>query len=641
MQVIVQGLKSLDLLETIVLGFCKDLYAIVVAPRLGTREGKGIHALQFSEDEIQVLETSPNEGLESVIFDLNHIIDFLRQRLLSSMIPTISKTLMKDMVSTLIHYWLASAIPVNVEAANSFQRSIILIRQFAKDLETRGWQGKKELLLWADSVPRVWLNKRQNASLDRVRSILKKGLGDIETVERTETQVISDEDTVLAGQIGHDDWNAEWSDNEGESSPKAQTGHDAADDQEEDVSAWGLDDEADGAIDTKDGSDTNAEEAEPDAWGWGDDTEGNTDPPPPQRERRNLNEAQINGQPKNAIGDQREVTLKETFNITALPREILEIISADISDAKALINAQYVPSFAYMISLTVANRSAMAPAAVGLLALPSLTLSMFRACSPNLYSLNPSGFMFLYNDCSWMANGLRRIANDHRDLVAGNNRPPDKQKFTLEADIAALDAFGKRAYGKEMETQRTVIKDLLDGAQGFADCTQPPFAHECDIAISSTVDRLREIHKQWHGILSHSALLQSISSLLSTVVGKIIVDVEDMSDISEPESQRLTSFCNRISTLEDLFIPPAATPQGTDHQPISLPDFYPPNWPKFQHLTNILDSSLVDIKHLWTDGELRPDFSAEELVDLIEALFADSEHRRKATGEIRRSSGGW
>ena len=264
---------------------------------------------------------------------------------------------------------------------------------------------------------------------------------------------------------------------------------------------------------------------------------------------------------------------------------------------------------------------------------------MYRASAPNYYLMNPSGRMLLYNDSLWLAQSLRHFTGTGSSHSGGQINVG-----AAETEISALELFAKRTYGREMESQRTIIGDLLDGAQGFANCTEPPFSQECDIAVNSVVDRLRDIYRQWKPVLSHSALLQSIGSLLSTVVNKIIFDVEDMSDISEPESQRLTDFCNRIAALEDLFITPppishsaAAAAQGGE-APIPLTAVYSPNWLKFQYLTNILESSLVDIKYLWTEGELRLEFETEELVDLIEALFADSDHRRKAIGEIRRVS---
>ena len=61
------------------------------------------------------------------------------------------------------------------------------------------------------------------------------------------------------------------------------------------------------------------------------------------------------------------------------------------------------------------------------------------------------------------------------------------------------------------------------------------------------------------------------------------------------------------------------------------------NWLRFQYLANILESSLVDIKYLWTEGELSLEFTVDEVVDLIKALFADSHHRRSAISEIRRA----
>ena len=260
---------------------------------------------------------------------------------------------------------------------------------------------------------------------------------------------------------------------------------------------------------------------------------------------------------------------------------------------------------------------------------------MFRASAPNFYGNDANGNMYLYNDCLYTAEQLRSFTL-HRQSRSHDVGGDDSLK--LQNDISALEVFGRRAYGREMESQRTIFTDLLDGAQGFANCTESPFAQECDTAISSTIDRIRELHRQWSSVLSKSALLQSIGSLLTTITNKIIVDIEDMSDISEPESQRLTSFCSRITALDDLFLPEQASNVDSDDQPVPLTAGYTSSWLKFQYLANILESSLIDIKFLWTEGELSLEFSADEVVDLIEALFADSDHRRRAIQEIRRGA---
>lgn len=234
--------------------------------------------------------------------------------------------------------------------------------------------------------------------------------------------------------------------------------------------------------------------------------------------------------------------------------------------------------------------------------------------------------MFLYNDSLQLVDRIESVAHSYGETETSSG-------VKLDADTKSLEAFAKRAYGREMESQRTILRDLLDGAQGFANCTVEPFASECENAVSMTIDRIRELGSQWRVILSRSALLQSLGSLLSTVLSKLIIDIEDMSDISELESKRLKSFCDQFTTLHDIF-----TRDSPDGEATDLTGVYTTNWFKFQYLAEILESSLADIQYLWKEGELKMEFEVDEIVDLIKALFAESEHRRRAINELKRSA---
>lgn len=228
--------------------------------------------------------------------------------------------------------------------------------------------------------------------------------------------------------------------------------------------------------------------------------------------------------------------------------------------------------------------------------------------------------MYLYNDSLYLAGRVRELIEEY-------------ELSRLNPDVEALEKFGKIAYSKEMQTQSTIVSDLLDGTQGFGQCSDQPYKSECENAVSATADRIRDVYKEWQPILSHSALLQSIGSLLSTVIGKIIMDVEDLGDISEDQSKQLVLFCNQISKLEDLFMPENAA----DPEAVPVTAVYVPNWLRFQYLINILESSLADIKFLWLEGELGLEFSMDEVIDLIVALFAESDYRRRAIADIRRA----
>ncbi|KAL8826478.1 MAG: hypothetical protein Q9191_003779 [Dirinaria sp. TL-2023a] len=561
---------------------------------------QAIEGLVAAENELRTLTPSPTTRVTSL----------LRTKL---------SRLHEDATARMLEYWRSMVYFDSLTASFNIKHQLH---------ERYQWPGKASLVSWTKDIPRQWLNKYQEAALDKVRAALAGGLSEVETVERVETQLLSKKEDLFASADANDNWNAEWSDEEQPSHPQEPnlTKISQPFDEihgEEDVSAWGLDEDLNDHNRKPVGESAVDDSEDADAWGWGEDDD-DEDEEEGQTASAESRQGRIVGpkqQKTNGVGErahstEREITLKETYNITSLPKGIFSIIVQALSDAETVVSLSY-------------NGIPISSASTGLLALPRLVLTMYRAGAPPCYSFHVSGNMFLYNDSLWLAGRLE-------EYVSQNTHASTQ----LPTDVSALLSFGKRAYGREMESQRTILSDLLDGAQGFSNCTMAPFAQECDLAVSSVIDRLREVYRQWQVVLSHSALLQSIGSLFSTAINKVIVDIEDMSNISEPESQRLAAFCNKLAALEDLFLPQQATEAAKATQTaMPLTAVYTPGWLKFQYLANILESSLVDIKYLWEEGELGLEFEADEVVELIEALFADTEHRRRAIGDIRRAAG--
>ena len=529
-----------------------------------------------------MLRISPKECDKDVLVmvdDIMSLFTFLREDLPVKFGPTMGSILAEDIIDTLISDWLTPSIPMNLSGLQQSRGLQDAVGRLAEYTKSCGWSGHEELSNWVAHLPQIWLSKRRSCSLDNIRQVLRKSPGIGREVEKVERHELSREEKAFA-QNGDDDWNADWSDDETEGStvPGEKSSNHVL------------------------GKDSN------DAWDWNEDEADEATAETPKKP------VQARDRPAKDASQKREVTLTETYNITDIPDHILDIVSREVQDAE---------------SLKISTHSILesASAAEALSSLPSLILAMFRAISPAHYASSiPNGNMHLYNDTVYIAEKLRELA-----------KSPSQQG--LDQDCQLLEKFSRSAYAREMETQRTILGDLLDGAQGFVNCTRSPYAAECETAISSTVDRLRSVHEGWKPILSQSALMQSTGSLLSTVIEKIVKDVEDMEDISEAESQRLTSFCVQISALEGLFLPggPTNSSEGGESEPAPLTAVYVANWFRFQYLSNILESSLVDIKYLWTEGELSLEFTAEEVIDLIEALFAESIHRRNAIAEIRRS----
>ncbi|OQE27315.1 hypothetical protein PENSTE_c004G07060 [Penicillium steckii] len=608
----ISSLERLGIFTTVNDKFQQELTKAIIDPILQPRRDGTSHAVLVTETGIQI-DSEPSKATVAEALDrITRVLDFLRQNLPNQVSATFSQSLVVAVASKTISGWLSAAIPTDLNGLSQFEETLDLVLQLTKSIESWSWSGHEELVGWVNQAARLWLARRRVDSLDRVRKVLARSTGNTKQVERVEKETVSQADGALLDNTNTDDWDAEWDDEKEEATTHTNTTHPGEDEDDEDVSAWGLDeDDGDDAKPqaTAPAAGDDDDEDDGDAWGWGDDDDG-------KDEKTEQSQTAPSSEPvkeRNAVqaSSEKEVVLREVYTVTDIPDSVLEIAQKQILDSNDISQPPY-------------SDSRVASSGPGLLALPTLILAMFKATSSSFYSLKlNSGQMYLYNDCLYLAGRVRELMEEHN-------------LTRLSPDVESLEKFGKFAYSKEMQIQSTIVTDLLDGAQGFSQCSEQPYKTECENAVSAAVDRIREVYKEWQPILSHSALLQSIGSLLSTLISKAIIDVEDLGDISEDQSKQLVKFCNQISKLEDLFTPEATS----DAEAVPVTAVYVPNWLRFQYLSNILESSLADIKFLWLEGELGLEFSIEEVVDLIEALFAESDYRRRAISEIRRAPRG-
>ncbi|KIV78028.1 hypothetical protein PV11_09793 [Exophiala sideris] len=547
-------------------------------------------------------------------------IKFLQASLSGTLRAMAAKAILTDMMTVLVNDWLNPGLPTELTLLDGLDELQNRVRSILQELQTLQWDGQRQLQEWLEDIPRAWLNKRKAATLDAVRKALtvsKCNLRQVERVERQSMPRAIEEHGIVKEDA--DAWDADWDE---DAKDRANTNDLPIKDDQEDASGWGFEEEEDEdtSVDVPEdridqGRDDQGADDVGDAWGWDDDSPVKTRSGPVNDQ----NQSHHNG-PQPDLRDEQEITLTEVYSISGIPDHIIEIIGKDISDAQTLSDTLH--------------KGLDSSVSRGLLALPTLALAMFRATAPSCYGASPAlTDIHRYNDSLYIAERLRQLS-----VPASMSLPH------VDMDIKAMEKFARLAYSKEMETQRIIIWDLLEGAQGFTSCTQFPYSQEIENAVSSVVDRIRALQQHWKPVLSTSALMQSIGSLVTMVIAKVISSIEEMDDISEPESRRLTEYCQQFASLEDLFLsapPPlqrqSSSQQAHEHEAVPMSAVYVANWLRFQYLINILESSLVDIKYLWTEGELSLEFSADEVVDLIRALFAESAHRRSAIAAIKGS----
>ncbi|KAH8149621.1 uncharacterized protein LAJ45_06252 [Morchella importuna] len=577
---VVEALQALSLLNTKVDHLHQQLDTLLITPLLDTQRP---HAPTFTVAGDTLTTTGHTTDLSAtrMFATLRLIINFLHAQLPSAVTSPLSRILVSSLTTRLTSSTLPHSVPSSLDHLPAFEALLAETCRFEEHLQSITWTRDSELREWADRAPRVWLAKRRETCLDALRQTVAQGIRETKVVERSETQKVPTKPAERKGSVGAAAWNEDWKEEEETQAVAKEVAKglnmsivDDDDDDDDDASGWGLDEDLD--IDDP----TPAEPAKPEQeqelelekasapaeaapqeeeldWGeWGDDDEpaAPTTPktadytPTTSESAHSSSPEQPAAASSSSSSPSKDVTLKETYTITSIPDAILTLISTLTTEAT---------------TLTRLPRNAITPAATDLHTLPPLLLAAYRALAPLHYAHHPAAGMLLYNDTLRLTSLL----------------PP-----TIPAeDTARTTAFGKRTYARELHSQRMVLTDYLDSAQGFVNCTSYPQSAACKTAITSTLAHIRQLHLSWSRILSRSALSQSLGSLLNTVCVRLVSDIEDISDIAAAESERLAGLCEELAAGVEALFP--VSPGG-----VSMVGVYCGGWIKFRALQQVLES---------------------------------------------------
>lgn len=299
------------------------------------------------EGDVLRVEGQAEKSVDTLLSDMDRIFSFFSERLPAELIESISAHMMPEVASRIISVWLDSAVPASLKEMDQFESVMARAKQFCARLSELNFTGFNELQEWVEDAPKVWLAKCRETALDTVRLRLSQGLGAPKQVERVEKQMVSRAEgqelaaaPTTAAAAEDEDWGAAWDDDgeqqddvpkENPQPPKPQS--EGAD--EDGTDAWGWGDDAD----TQETSSTKPEESKRDtneedggeAWGWGDEDAQEEGPKPATAIGSTSDHAPVE--------QQREMTLKETYNISSMPEPVLQLVFAILEDGAALTQA--------------------------------------------------------------------------------------------------------------------------------------------------------------------------------------------------------------------------------------------------------------------------------------------------------------
>ncbi|KAI0834607.1 Centromere/kinetochore Zw10-domain-containing protein [Hypoxylon sp. FL0890] len=601
----VVGLKAYKEVDQRMTSFWHRLDEAIVGPRTNI-EAQKLPKIQI-EDSNLALNGSADKTITSLFSDLDQVMTYLSERLPEELVYSLSNVMMPDLITRIIGTWLDTAVPASLKEMEEFQKVTEAVKAFCNRLQSLKFSGFQELQEWVDDAPKVWLSKCRETALDSVRTKLSQGLGQPKEVERVETQTVtrSEGKEFAANGVtssGDDDGWGAWDDEETDTKEDTNTKPETNEDDGTDAWGWGNDDGADEQPEAppEPQAEQPAEEDPTEAWGWGEEdaTEAAPEEPPAKS-------------PPASNTKTRELTLKETYNVSSMPDPVLALVSNVLEDAAFLVGSDGNP---------------MAGVAGGLFSLPTLVLAMFRAVSPYYYSLSTGGNMFLYNDATYISERLSDFTKNWKtreDLT-----PRAIAMLRLDNDIKALQSFANRAYASEMSTQKTVLRDLLGGSQNLLQQDQLGTS-DLEAQVDNAIAHVRALAATWSTILAKSAWSQAVGSLVDTIAAKMVADVMDLAGIGQDEAYNIASLIARITELDDLFLPPDAPKDA-----IPTTAEYAGSWLRLKYLSEVLQSNLQDVRYLWMESELSLYFTVGEVVELIGLSFVDNARTREVVREI-------
>lgn len=340
------GLKAYKEVDQRMAQLWHEIDQAVLGPRMDI-ERPVLQSVLVEGDVLRAADQA-DKSVDALFSDMDKIFSFLSERLPPELIESISAHMMPEVASRIISVWLDSAVPASLKEMDQFESIMARAKQFCARLSGLNFTGFNELQDWVDDAPKVWLAKCRETALDTVRVRLSQGLGAPKQVERVEKQMVSRAEgqelaavPTTAAAADEEDWGAAWDedgdqqdDAPGEDPQPQKSQSEGVDEDGTDAWGWGDDTDAQEASTAKSEEpkrEVNEEDDGGGAWGWGDEDTQEEAPKPVAA--RGSTSAHAPAE------KQREMTLKETYNISSMPDPVLQLVFAILEDGAALTQA--------------------------------------------------------------------------------------------------------------------------------------------------------------------------------------------------------------------------------------------------------------------------------------------------------------
>jgi len=252
--------------------------------------------------------------------------------------------------------------------------------------------------------------------------------------------------------------------------------------------------------------------------------------------------------------------------------------------------------------------------------------SLWCAVTPTYHASSLSSLPQLaalaHNSAMYLAHKLVTLGFSYRDklsAVSAGGVP------TLVDLVPRLREVGADVLLASLRLQRDQLKGILSTAGFPALATDRRLSSGAEQGVKQVLHTLGHLQKVWGNVLPGSVYLKCQGTLLNTVLEELITIITSLEDISADAGGQLVSLLGQlVSKSPALF-------SGEE------PSRVVRRWGKFKELIFILGATLREIEERWGGGKgkLGEEFPAEQVKQLVRALFQNTERRATVLAKIK------
>lgn len=253
---------------------------------------------------------------------------------------------------------------------------------------------------------------------------------------------------------------------------------------------------------------------------------------------------------------------------------------------------------------------------------------MYMAVVPNVHEklLNsiPQQVALFHNNCMYLAHRLVVLGFE----VQASLQTITKEEFpiTFVDMVQSLRHLGAVTFLKHMQHQRKQILDIVKES-GLATLGEnPELSPDTERTIRQCLRQLELLQTVWENVLPKDVYSKCVGVLANAFLEELVVRVSSVEDIPANTAVQLTSIFKMVQErIPKLF---------EDTNKVVL---FVKRWLQFQELINILGASLRDIEESWAAGKgpLAHEFTADQVKQLIRALFQNTQRRADVLSKIK------